>query len=95
MFFATTLPYLVHAAKKESWEVEYMPSVNLIKTGARIEELRKASGISVKELQEIFGFNSPQAIYKWQNGLCLPTVNNLVVLALLFNTTIDKILVVS
>jgi hypothetical protein len=41
----------------------------------------------------VFGFNSPQAIYKWQNGAALPTVDNLIVLAALFNVLIDDILV--
>ena len=40
-----------------------------------------------------FGFNSPQAIYKWQNGAALPTVDNLIVLAALFGVLIDDILV--
>jgi len=41
----------------------------------------------------VFGFNSPQAIYKWQNGTALPTVDNLIVLAALLNVRIDDILV--
>jgi hypothetical protein len=41
----------------------------------------------------VFGFNSPQAIYKWQNGTALPTVDNLLVLAALFCVRIDDILI--
>jgi len=26
----------------------------------------------------IFGFETPQAVYKWQKGIALPTVDNLV-----------------
>ena len=58
-----------------------------------IVTLRKAAGLSVHDLQMVFGFNSPQAIYKWQNGAALPTVDNLIVLAALFNVLIDDILV--
>ena len=42
------------------------PTINLALTGANIMNLRKAAGLSVHDLQMAFGFNSPQAIYKWQ-----------------------------
>lgn len=71
-----------------------IPTIDLVGTGANIVRLRKAAGLSVHDLQEVFGFNSPQAIYKWQNGTSLPTVDNLIVLASLFNVRIDDILVI-
>ena len=46
-----------------------IPTINLALTGARITAMREAAGLSVKDLQKIFGFNSPQAIYKWQRGV--------------------------
>ena len=70
-----------------------IPTIDLALTGANIVNLRKAAGLSVHDLQMIFGFNSPQAIYKWQNGAALPTVDNLIVLATLFGVLIDDILV--
>ena len=71
-----------------------IPTVDLIATGKNIEKLRKEAGYSVKELQEIFGFGTPQAIYKWQQGTALPTVDNLVLLSAIFKVSIDEILVV-
>lgn len=71
-----------------------MPSINMTETGRNIENLRRGRGISVRQLQEIFGFATPQAIYKWQHGDTLPTVDNLLVLAEIFQTPIEKILVV-
>ena len=59
------------------------PTINLTRTGANIIRLRKAAGLTVHDLQMVFGFNSPQAIYKWQNGTALPTVGNRIVLAAL------------
>ena len=70
-----------------------IPIVDLAQTGANIVNLRKAAGLSVADLQKVFGFHSPQAIYKWQNGAALPTVDNLIVLAALFHVLIDDILV--
>lgn len=70
-----------------------IPTIDLVQTGANIINLRKAVGLSVHDLQCAFGFQSPQAIYKWQNGTALPTVDNLVVLAALLQVRIDDILI--
>lgn len=69
-----------------------IPVIDLPKTGAKINLLRKKANISVKEIQEVFGFESPQAIYKWIHGRNLPTVDNLIILAEIFNVTVDDIL---
>lgn len=50
--------------------------------------------MSVKDIQNIFGFSTPQAIYKWQQGTALPSVDNLVVLAVILQVQVDDILVV-
>ena len=70
-----------------------IPTIDLAQTGANIVTLRMAAGLTVADIQMVFGFNSPQAIYKWQNGPALPTVDNLIVLAALLNVRIDDILV--
>lgn len=71
-----------------------IPAINMAKTGQNIVNLRKQAGLSVRDLQDAFGFGTPQAIYKWQQGLALPTIDNLVLLAALLEVTIDDILVV-
>lgn len=70
-----------------------MPTINMVETGMKIEEMRKQAGMTVKELQEIFGFATPQAIYKWQHGVAMPTIDNLVILAAVFGCRIDDIIV--
>lgn len=70
-----------------------LPVINMVATGQNITKLRKQAGLTVSNLQQIFGFTTPQAIYKWQRGTALPTVDNLVILAAVFNTGIDNILV--
>ena len=71
-----------------------IPIVDLKRTGQNISVLRKQQGITVKELQQMLGFATPQAIYKWQRGICLPTVDNLVVLSVIFSVPVDDILAV-
>ena len=70
-----------------------IPVIDVTATGINIARLRAAAGLTVKDLQDIFGFNTPQAIYKWQRGDALPTVDNLVVLAAVFGVQIDDILI--
>ena len=65
----------------------------MIATGINITRMRISAGLTVKDVQDIFGFSTPQAIYKWQRGTALPTVDNLVVLAALFGVKIDDILI--
>jgi len=69
-------------------------AIDMVATGRNIMKLRKAAGLSVREIQNIFGFTTPQAIYKWQHGTAMPTIDNLVVLAAVLDVTIDEILVV-
>ncbi len=73
--------------------MDVLPSVDLAATGIRITQLRLQAGLTVRDLQDIFGFNTPQAIYRWQRGVTLPTLDNLVVLAAVFRTTLDSIIV--
>ncbi len=70
-----------------------LPSIDLTATGNRIAQLRRSAGLSVQDLADIFGFSTPQAVYKWQRGAALPTLDNLVVLAEVFGTTLDAIVV--
>ena len=71
-----------------------VPVIDLRATGQNIKSLRQSAGISVRDLQMVLGFTNPQAIYKWQNGACMPSIDNLVILAAALGVTIDEILVV-
>ena len=44
------------------------PVINLVETGRRIERRRQEAGLTVRDLKGYFGFEYPQAIYKWQHG---------------------------
>ena len=69
------------------------PTIDLKATGENIIRLRKACGLTVRELQRFFGFEEPQAIYKWQQGKCLPSVDNLFALSSLLGVSMNEILV--
>ena len=71
------------------------PVIDPVATGENILRLRKSRGLSVRDLQDWFGFEEPQAIYKWQKGKSLPTVDNLYALGVLLDVPIERILVSS
>ncbi len=72
-----------------------IPTIDMVRTGENINRLRKQAGVSVRDLQDVFGFSTPQAIYKWQRGTALPTIDNLVVLASVLGVRIDDILIMT
>ncbi len=69
----------------------YYPVVDLVATGARIKELRIQNHLTVQEVADFMGV-SVQAIFKWQRGDALPTLENSLALSKLFGTTVNEIL---
>ena len=69
------------------------PVIDPVATGENISRLRRERGLSVRDLQAYFGFEEPQAIYKWQKGRSLPTVDNLYALGALLGVPMEEILV--
>ncbi len=67
--------------------------IDPVATGQNIIRLRKQKGLTVKDLQVWFGFNDPKAIYKWQTGQSLPSIDNLYALSVLLNVPMDSIFV--
>ena len=72
-----------------------MPTIDMQATGRNIADMRKARGITIHDIQSRMGFNTNQAIFKWQRGDAMPTIDNLVILADMFHVKIDDIIVVN
>ena len=70
-----------------------LPSINMAATGNNITQMRRRAGMTVQDLQNIFGFSSPQAIYKWQHGAAMPNLDNLIALSAIFGVSMDEIIV--
>ena len=62
------------------------PMINTVATGQNINRMRIGAGMTVKDMQEVFGFTTPQAIYKWIHGTAM------VILAAMFDVTVDEII---
>ena len=69
------------------------PVIDPVATGENIVRLRQMRGLTVRDVQNWFGFDEPQAIYKWQKGKSLPNIDNLYALGALLEVTVDEILV--
>lgn len=71
-----------------------MPCIDMQATGQRIRQLRINAGMTIKDIQDACGITST-SVCNWQKGKALPSVDNLMVLAWLWNVKIDDILVCS
>lgn len=57
----------------------------------KLKEIRKNEGLSQEQLAEKIGV-SRQAITKWETGKGLPDIENMVIIAEIFKTTLDELL---
>lgn len=71
----------------------HKPVIDPKATGKRIKSLRQSYNLTVHDLQILFDFEYPQAIYLWESGKTLPSVDNLFTLSKLFEIDISEILV--
>ena len=70
------------------------PMINTVATGQNINRMRIEAGMTVRNMQDVFGFTTPQSIYKWIHGTAMPTIDNMVILAAMFGVTVDEIIAV-
>lgn len=71
-----------------------IPHINITKTGNNIKQLMDDRGLTARDVSKACRFATPQAVYKWVNGVSVPTVDNLVILADLFGVCVDDILII-
>ncbi|MBO7136579.1 MAG: helix-turn-helix transcriptional regulator, partial [Spirochaetaceae bacterium] len=57
----------------------------------KLKELRKQKGISQEQLAEKIHV-SRQAITKWETGIGIPDIENLLAISSLFNESLDSLL---
>ena len=72
-----------------------MPVIDVKATGNNIKNIIRSKDFKISDVQTRCGFNPPQAIFKWMCGDAVPTIDNLIILADMFDVTIDKIIIVT
>lgn len=60
-------------------------------TGQRIKSLMEERNISAIDIQKRLNLSVPYGVYKWIYGMCLPKIDHLVILADMFDVTMDDI----
>ena len=70
-----------------------MPIIDVEKTGNNIKQIIENAGKTVKDIQNACGLSTGNAVYKWINGKCMPTIDNLVIIADLCDVTINDIII--
>ncbi len=71
-----------------------MATIDMKATGENIRAFIKKRKMRIADVQAAFGFNTPQAIYKWMRGDAMPTIDNVVILADIFGVEIGDIVAV-
>ena len=69
-------------------------AIDTRQTGQRIAQIMQEKGVTVRQLQRVYGFEAPNAIYRWLRGSALPTVDHLVILAHVLDVRVDDLLVI-
>ena len=67
-------------------------SIDPIKTGANIRNIRRSLGISVSEVADFF-LIARNSVYKWERGESIPAIDNLYSLAWFFGVTMDQLVI--
>ena len=72
-----------------------MPTIDVTATGQNIQAMCKTAGITAKHIQNACGLTTANAVYKWIHGVCMPTIDNMVIIADILGTTIDHLIVIN
>lgn len=65
--------------------------IDKMRIGQRLRELRYQHGFTVEQLAEALCI-SANAVYKWESGRTVPTVDNFYLLSYVYHTSIDQLI---
>ena len=69
------------------------PVIDLVKTGKNIKRISKEKGYSADMIKDLLGLSDKSNVYKWFRGEVLPAVDNLLAMSILFDITINELIV--
>lgn len=69
-----------------------MTVIDVAATGNNLRTMCISAGVTPKDMQDACGLTTRNAVYKWFNGTAVPNIDNLVIIADVLGTTIDKII---
>ena len=68
-----------------------IPLINKRETGVNLRRIMDMRGITPKDVQEYLGLGCVQSVYRWLDGINVPTVDNLYALSELFHVPMDAL----
>lgn len=68
-----------------------IPILSKRETGVNLRRIMDTRGITAKDVQEYLGLGCVQSVYRWIDGVNMPTIDNLYALSELFQVSIDEI----
>lgn len=69
--------------------------IDSVETGRRIKKKLDENGYTVRDVQDVMGFNHSAAVYKWLSGKTVPSIDSLIILSRMLHTSIDDLLYVA
>ena len=67
------------------------PIINKRETGINLRRIMDKRGLTAKDVQQYLGLGCVQSVYRWLDGISMPTIDNLYALSELFQLPIDAI----
>ena len=67
------------------------PLINKRETGVNLRRIMDMRGVTAKDVQEYLGLGCVQSVYRWTDGVNMPTIDNLYALSELLQVPIDAI----
>ena len=67
------------------------PLINKRETGINLRRIMDKRGITAKDVQQYLGLGCVQSVYRWIDGVNMPTIDNLYALSELLQLPIDAL----
>ena len=67
------------------------PLINKRETGINLHRIMDMRGVTAKDVQQYLGLGCVQSVYRWLDGINMPTIDNLYALSELLQVPIDAI----
>lgn len=67
------------------------PLISKRETGINLRRIMDKRGITAKDVQQYLGLGCVQSVYRWLDGISMPTIDNLYALSEFFQVPIDAI----
>ena len=67
------------------------PLIDKKETGINLRRIMDRRGVTAKDVQQYLGLGCVQSVYRWLDGINLPTVDNLYALSELLQVPIDEL----